>query len=489
MLLRRDATYIDEATKHAARIFPTGNAWLNFQSRLPAPEVFRDTVLDDVASDGTNWHTNSWDIRDPATWMTDVETPVDAIGAPRYFVELSKLGAKITHVDVGGGLGIDYEGTRSRSYNSVNYGIHHYASSIVQPLAEACAREELTPPRIVTECGRAMTAHHAVLVTNVSEVERAPEGRVPDVHEDESHPVRQLRELHDEMGQRPAVEVFHEAASAHAEGLSLYALGQIDLTQRARIDDLFYAIAHAVKARLTYDEKSHRDLLDELNESRVHTGSIKARLVAWARRRQLSGTVLFYPDTPFEGRARFELPAWPEELPPPEQGKLLAKLTIAGELRSLVLELRVARARMTKDVDLRMTGSPVDMLMRLQAAGRRGLGDFMTFEVGPDDDHPEIQNDGMQYDGLRFRAECKLAGKLYGQPFGVDVAFGDPILGEPEVVVAEDVLAFAGIAPPTLRLYPIETHIAEKLHAYTMPRARPNSRVKDLPDLALLASA
>ena len=189
--------------------------------------------------------------------------------ATRYFIELSKLGAKISHVDVGGGLGIDYEGTRSRSYNSVNYGIHHYASSIVQPLAEACAREGLPPPRIVTECGRAMTAHHAVLVTNVSEVEQAPEGRVPDVHEDESHPVRQLRELHDEMPQRPAVEVFHEAASAHAEGLSLYALGQIDLVQRARIDDLFYAIAHAVKARLTYDEKSHRDLLDELNERLV----------------------------------------------------------------------------------------------------------------------------------------------------------------------------------------------------------------------------
>ena len=56
-------------------------------------------------------------------------------------------------------------------------------------------------------------------------------------------------------------------------------------------------------------------------------------------------------------------------------------------------------------------------------------------------------------------------------------------------MVAEDVLAFAGVAPPTLKLYPIETHIAEKLHAYTMPRARPNSRVKDLPDLALLATA
>jgi len=155
----------------------------------------------------------------------------------------------------------------------------------------------------------------------------------------------------------------------------------------------------------------------------------------------------------------------------------------------LVLELRLERARTTKDVDLRMMGSPGEALAKLQETARRDLGDFMTFEVGPDRDHPEIQNDGMQYDGLRFRAECKLAGKLYGQPFGVDVAFGDPILGEPEVVMAEDVLAFAGIPPPRLRLYPIETHIAEKLHAYTMPRARPNSRVKDLPDLALLATA
>jgi hypothetical protein len=154
----------------------------------------------------------------------------------------------------------------------------------------------------------------------------------------------------------------------------------------------------------------------------------------------------------------------------------------------LVLELRLDRARTTKDVDLRMVGSPDGVLAKLQEAARRDLGDFMTFEVRPDDDHPEIQNDGMQYDGLRYRAECRLAGKLYGQPFGVDVAFGDPILGEPEAVVAEDVLAFAGISPPTLRLYPLESHIAEKLHAYTMPRSRPNSRVKDLPDLALIAT-
>ena len=189
--------------------------------------------------------------------------------ATRYFVELSKLGATISHVDVGGGLGIDYEGTRSRSYCSINYGLNQYASNIVQPLAEACEQNDLPPPRIVTECGRAMTAHHAVLIANVSEVEQAPEGRVPPAHDDEPAVIRHLREIHDELDTRPAVELFHDAQHHHSEGLSLYALGQMDLTHRARIDDLFYAIANAVRARLSSDERNHRDLLDELNERLV----------------------------------------------------------------------------------------------------------------------------------------------------------------------------------------------------------------------------
>lgn len=189
--------------------------------------------------------------------------------ATRYFVELSRLGARITHVDVGGGLGVDYEGTRSRSFCSINYGLNSYASNIVQPLANACEEHGLTPPRIVTECGRAMTAHHAVLIANVSEVEEAQEGRVPDQHDDEPAAIRHLREIHAELDERPAVELFQEAQHFHAEGLASYALGQIDLPQRARIDDLFYAIAHAVRARLSYDEKSHRPALDELNERLV----------------------------------------------------------------------------------------------------------------------------------------------------------------------------------------------------------------------------
>jgi predicted nucleotidyltransferase component of viral defense system len=155
----------------------------------------------------------------------------------------------------------------------------------------------------------------------------------------------------------------------------------------------------------------------------------------------------------------------------------------------LVLELRVGRARTTKDIDLCMTGNSKEILSKLQKAARHNADDFMTFEIVPDKEHPEIQNDGLQYDGFRFRAECRLAGKIYGHPFGVDVVFGDSPFSEPDSVTAKDVLAFAGIAPPRLRIYPVETHIAEKLHAYTMPRTRPNSRVKDLPDIALLATS
>jgi hypothetical protein len=155
----------------------------------------------------------------------------------------------------------------------------------------------------------------------------------------------------------------------------------------------------------------------------------------------------------------------------------------------LALELRIKRARSTKDVDLRVMGSAHELLGKLQAAGRLDLGDFMTYEVRPDAEHPELLNDGLKYDGLRFRVEGKLAGKIYGEPFGTDVVLGEPLFGEPDLVTADDLLAFAGLPPPTLRVYPLATHIAEKLHAYTLPRARPNTRVKDLPDLALLATA
>ena len=153
----------------------------------------------------------------------------------------------------------------------------------------------------------------------------------------------------------------------------------------------------------------------------------------------------------------------------------------------LALEYRLRGARTTKDVDVRVTGDPDELLARLQRAGRSELGDKMLFEVTPAK-HANISGPGVRYEGRRFAVECRLAGKAYAK-FGLDVGVGDPMIHDPDEQLATDWLEFAAIPPPLLRLYPIATHVAEKLHAYTMPRDRPNSRVKDLPDLALIAGA
>jgi hypothetical protein len=154
----------------------------------------------------------------------------------------------------------------------------------------------------------------------------------------------------------------------------------------------------------------------------------------------------------------------------------------------VVLELRLAHARTTRDVDLRLIGAPASLLDELRAAGGRDLGDRLAFLVEPDKEHPTIEGEGMVYEGQRFRVEARLAGRLYGMSFGLDVGFGDVLTEPPDVVTGSRLLDFAGVEPPRLRLYPRETHVAEKLHAYTLPRIRENSRVKDLPDIALLAS-
>jgi arginine decarboxylase len=189
--------------------------------------------------------------------------------ASRYFVELTRLGVPLETVDVGGGLGVDYDGSRSRSVNSINYSMEQYAATIVQALAEAVEAEGLAAPHILTEAGRAMTAHHAVLVVNVSEVEKVPAGSIPAPRADEPAVLRRLREVHAELDQRPALELFHEAQHHLHEGQTLYALGQLGLADRARLDEAYYAIASAVRARLLPGERSHRAVLDELDEKLV----------------------------------------------------------------------------------------------------------------------------------------------------------------------------------------------------------------------------
>jgi hypothetical protein len=153
-----------------------------------------------------------------------------------------------------------------------------------------------------------------------------------------------------------------------------------------------------------------------------------------------------------------------------------------------VLELRIERARTTRDIDLSVTGDPKTIVPLLQQAGAMELGDYLSFMIAPHAHHPTIGGDGVIYEGQRFRVEARIARKIYGDAFGVDVAFGDVLLSPPDEILGTDFFAFAEVPRAKLRVYPRTTHIAEKLHAYTLPRERENSRVKDLPDIALLAT-
>ncbi len=120
----------------------------------------------------------------------------------------------------------------------------------------------------------------------------------------------------------------------------------------------------------------------------------------------------------------------------------------------ITLELRLDRARTTKDVDLWMKGDASRTLDRLRELGELDLGDFLSFTVEPDKDHPVMKGEGMVYEGQRFRCEARLAGKLYGGRFNIDVAFADVITIEPEIVQSSSFLDFAGATRTNMRIYP-----------------------------------
>jgi hypothetical protein len=155
----------------------------------------------------------------------------------------------------------------------------------------------------------------------------------------------------------------------------------------------------------------------------------------------------------------------------------------------VALEMRLQRARTTGDIDLRASGVPSDIYKRIRLAGLRELDDFLTFRVEDPAQNETIEGAGVVYEGRRFRVQAILANRPYRNRFGLDVAFGDPMVGLPDKVTAPDAFSLVGIAPPEIPVYPIGTHLAEKLHAYTVPRAngRVNSRLKDLVDIALIA--
>ncbi|MEZ4436484.1 MAG: nucleotidyl transferase AbiEii/AbiGii toxin family protein [bacterium] len=176
--------------------------------------------------------------------------------------------------------------------------------------------------------------------------------------------------------------------------------------------------------------------------------------------------------------------------------RLVARLSAAGleylTKGGFVLELRLERARTTRDVDISLYGDPARLGERVAAACALDLGDFFRFRLAPPTKASlgVIGGPGVRYAGQRFVCTCSLGGKEFTR-FGLDVAVADPPDCTPEYVDGLDWLAFAGVAMVRHPVLSREHHIAQKLHAYTLPRPddRPNSRLKDLPDLVLLASA
>lgn len=161
--------------------------------------------------------------------------------ASRYFAELHRLGADIKVVDVGGGLGVDYEGSRSRNDCSINYTTQEYANTVVRSVPDICEQYELPFPDFMTESGRGMTAHHAVLITNVigTDPEQIAESPVPTEPEyDEPAILHNLYRLYHNDGDLPPSEVYHDASYWLNEAHGMYAHGVIDLNQRARAEEL-----------------------------------------------------------------------------------------------------------------------------------------------------------------------------------------------------------------------------------------------------------
>ncbi|MEY2340737.1 biosynthetic arginine decarboxylase [Acidithiobacillus sp. IBUN Pt1247-S3] len=187
----------------------------------------------------------------------------------RLYAELRHLGADLQVVDVGGGLGVDYEGSHSRAYCSTNYRLEDYAQAVVGGLADICRQEELPQPQIISESGRALTAHHAVLLFNVVDVACAAGETLAeaDLPADANNPWRRLLErLQRNADANTALEVYQEAIFRIAEEQQEFKLGLINLAGRAQAERLYAHIMWRCRALLDPAKRAHREVLDELEE-------------------------------------------------------------------------------------------------------------------------------------------------------------------------------------------------------------------------------
>ncbi|SFQ19103.1 arginine decarboxylase [Geopseudomonas sagittaria] len=187
--------------------------------------------------------------------------------AIRYYGELRALGLPVDHVDVGGGLGVDYDGTHSRNASSINYDMDDYAATVVDMLKEFCDRQELPHPHIFSESGRAMTAHHAVLVMQVTDVE-CHNDSVPalDPAWEQPETLQALIDLLGPSDPEMVAETYWRATHFVGETAAQYSAGKLSLAQKALAEQCYFAICRRLYDQLQARQRSHRAVLDELND-------------------------------------------------------------------------------------------------------------------------------------------------------------------------------------------------------------------------------
>ena len=157
-------------------------------------------------------------------------------------------GFNIEFVDIGGGLGVDYDGTRSSfSENSINYSIQEYVNDSVFTFVDAANKNKIPHPNIITESGRALTAHHSVLVFEVLETTTLPEwDDEQEIQGDEHELVKELYNIWESLNQPRMLEAWHDAQQIREESLDLFSLGMLDIKTRAQVEQLYFSIAREI---------------------------------------------------------------------------------------------------------------------------------------------------------------------------------------------------------------------------------------------------
>lgn len=168
--------------------------------------------------------------------------------ASHFYVQLHKMGFDVEFVDIGGGLGVDYDGTGSaNSGSSVNYSIQEYVNDSVSTFVDAANKNNIPHPNVITESGRSLAAHHSVLIFEVLEATTQPSWDEDETISEEDHElVKELYELWDTVNQPRMLETWHDAQQIREEALDRFSLGLIDLKTRAQVERLFWSVARRV---------------------------------------------------------------------------------------------------------------------------------------------------------------------------------------------------------------------------------------------------